>query len=98
MTMFCTTSAGYFVGKNAPSEGEYDSFDVTPSDSVDLPLNSLGRTPRRIRVGGAGNVSVNLVGGGTAVLTTLTANTTYFCQVSRILSTSTTATGITALY
>lgn len=93
-----TTVATQFVGKIAPTQAAYDSFAVTPDDATDLPLNDQGRTVRRIRVTGAGNVNVNLNGGGTAVLTGLSAGQAVLCNVTRILSTSTTATGIVALY
>lgn len=67
---------------------------VTTSDSVDLPSGiCVG-----IAVTGAGNVAVNLAGGGTATLTGLTAGQIVYVAVSRIKSTSTTATGIYALY
>ena len=73
---------------------DYDGYAVTPSDSVDL-----GNGPTRaIYVTGAGNVNVNLVGGGTAVLTGLSAGQIIEVAAQRILSTSTTATGIFALY
>ena len=93
-----TSVSSQFVGKIAPTQAAYDSFAVTPSDGTDLPLNDQGRTVRRIYVAGAGNVSVNLNGGGTAVLTGLAAGQTVLCNVTRILSTSTTATGIVGLY
>lgn len=96
MTMFSTASRT--VGKNAPTQGSYDSAAVTPSDSVDLPLNSTGHGVRRIYVTGAGNVAVNLTGGGTATLTGLTANTIYEVGITRVLATGTTATGIISLY
>lgn len=67
---------------------------VTPSDSADLPNGAC----RAISVTGAGNVNVNLASGGTAVLTGLSAGQIVEINVSRILSTSTTATGISALY
>lgn len=86
------------VGKVGPTEGQYDTLAVTPSDSVDLPQNSIGRSCRRIKVTGAGNVAVNLLGGGTATLTGLSAGQIVLCAVSRILATGTTATGILALY
>lgn len=86
------------VGKNAPTQGEYDTIAITPSDSADIPVNALGRNIRRIQVTGAGNVSVNLAGGGTAVLTGLAAGQTVLCGVTRILATGTTATGILGLY
>ncbi len=96
MTMFVTSPRT--VGKNAPTQGTYDSAAVTPSDSVDLPLNSTGHGVRRLYITGAGNVAVNLAGGGTATLTGLTANTIYEVAVTRVLATNTTATGIQALY
>lgn len=93
-----TTIGSATVGKYGPTQGTYDTFAVTPSDSVDLPLNDLGRTVRRIKVTGAGDVAVNLTGGGTATLTTLSAGQVVLCGVSRILSTGTTATGILGMY
>lgn len=47
---------------------------------------------------GAGNVNINLASGGTAVLTGLSAGQIVRVNASRILATSTTATGIKALY
>lgn len=96
MTMY--TTAPTTVGKHAPTQGTYDSLDVTPSDSADIALNSDGRGPRWIRVTGAGNVAVQLTGGGTATLTGLAAGQTVLCAVSRILATSTTATGISVQF
>ena len=77
-----------------PDERDFDGYAVTPSDSVDL-TNGITRA---IYVTGAGNVAVNLEGGGTATLTGLSAGQFVRISVSRILSTSTTATGIFALY
>lgn len=72
----------------------YRSAAVTPADGSDLPNG----TAIGLRVTGAGNVNVQLAGGGTAVLTGLSAGQTVEVNVSRVLSTSTTATGILALY
>lgn len=101
MSMF--TTAPKFVTATpagvAPREefAEYDSYDVTPADGTDLPAgNALGTKALFITVGG--NVNVNLAGGGTAVLTTLVAGQILPIAVTRVLSTSTTATGIKALY
>lgn len=72
----------------------YDGYAVTPADGTDLtngPCKALYCT-----VGG--NVNINLPGTGTAVLTTLVAGTIYDVAAQRVLSTSTTATGIYALY
>lgn len=99
---------GSMTGKNNLNFGkiadvEYDGYAVTASDSADLPNGPCDA----IAVTGAGNVSVQLVRtnaeGNVTVLATSTlasvaANEILPVQVSRILSTSTTATGIYALY
>lgn len=81
----------------ATQRPNYDAFDVTPSDSVDLPAANNQRCVG-LRVTGAGNVNVQLRGGGTAVLTGLSAGQILDIAVTRVLATSTTATGIQALY
>lgn len=86
------------VGKNAPIHPQYDSNPVTPSDAVDLVEGPNGQDCRALYITGAGNVNVNLRGGGTAVLTGLSAGQTVVCAITRVLATSTTATGILALY
>lgn len=73
------------------------SVAVTPSDSVDLPIDHRGPS-RGLQVAGAGNVSVNLNGGGTAVLTGLIAGQTVLGAYTRVLATGTTATGIISLH
>jgi len=73
---------------------EFAGNAVTASDSADLPDGPC--TAIYVTVGG--NVNVNLAGGGTAVLTGLTAGQIVRVNASRILATSTTATGIFALY
>lgn len=73
---------------------DYDGYAVTTSDSVDLPNGPC----KALYVTGAGNVNVNLVGGGTAVLTSLSAGQIIEVGAQRVLTTSTTATGIFALY
>lgn len=75
-----------------------DSYAVTPADGSDLPFGNAQTGTRAIKVTGPGNVSVNLLGGGTAVLTGLVAGQTLNISVTRILATGTTATGIFALY
>ncbi len=86
------SKAAYTPGQFQPTEFEGEA--VTPSDSTDLPSGSC----TAIYVTGAGNVNVNLAGGGTAVLTGLSADQIVRVNASRILATSTTATGIFALY
>lgn len=83
---------GYSVNTKEASELEGES--ITPSDATDL----LSGACKGIYVTGSGNVNVQLAGGGTAVLTGLSAGQIVFVNVTRILSTSTTATGIYALY
>ena len=73
---------------------DYDGYAVTASDSADLPNGPC----KALYVTGAGNVNVNLVGGGTAVLTGLSAGQIIEVAAQRVLATSTTATGIFALY
>lgn len=94
MLISCITT----VGKTAPEHSEYQAYAVTPSDSVDLPAAPDGGSCRGFYVGGAGNVSVNLIGGGTALFSTLAAGQYVVAGITRILATSTTATLIQALY
>lgn len=86
------------VGKTPSEHPEYQAYAVTPSDSVDLPSGPDTGSCRGLYITGAGNVSVNLLNGGTAVLTSLSAGQYVVCGITRVLSTSTTATGILALY
>lgn len=73
---------------------ELSGVAVTPSDSADLPNGACSA----IYVTATGNVNVQLAGGGTAILTSLSAGQVLHVPASRILATSTTATGIFALY
>jgi len=73
---------------------EYSGLAVTPADGTDLP----GGATIGLLATGAGNINVNLEGGGTAVLTGLSAGQVLDIAVTRVLATSTTATGIVALY
>jgi len=67
---------------------------VTPDDSNDLTYMT-----RALWVGGAGNVTVIMQGGGAAVtFSGVTAGTVLPIRVSRVKSTSTTATLIVALW
>lgn len=79
---------------NDANTADFDGYAVTASDSVDLPNGPC----KAIYVTGAGNVNVNLLGGGTATLTSMVAGQILPISVTRVLSTSTTATGIYALY
>ena len=66
---------------------------VTASDTVDLPIAS-----KRLWVGGAGNVKVNTVGGGTVTYTSVPAGAYLSVRASRVYATGTTATNIIAEY
>lgn len=73
---------------------DYDGYAVTASDASDLTNGPCAA----LYVTGAGNVNVQLAGGGTAVLTGLSAGQIIEVAAQRVMSTSTTATGIFALY
>ena len=83
-----------YNNKLALQNPDYDGYAVTASDSVDL---SNGPT-KALYVTVGGNISVNLAGGGTAVLISVVAGQILPIAVTRVLATSTTATGIVALY
>ena len=89
------------VGSNAIYRGLYDGLAVAPSDAVDLPNGACVG----FYVTSAGNVNVDVLNsvdpnsaGGTAVFTGLVAGQIVLCATKRIRATSTTATGIFALY
>jgi hypothetical protein len=73
---------------------QYDGYAVTPDDANDLANGPCDA----IYVTGAGNVAINLPDAGTAVLTSIGAAQFVECKAQRIKATSTTATGIYALY
>lgn len=86
------------VSKVAPEHSEYQALPIAPDNANDVPAGPDGGTCRALFIGGAGNVNVNLLGGGTAVLTGLATGQIVVVGVARVLVTSTTATGIKALY
>lgn len=67
---------------------------ITPSDSVDL------ETPTRgLYVGAAGNVKVDMVDNGTAIVFTgLAAGVIHPIRCKRVYSTGTSATGLVGVY
>lgn len=87
-----------FRTKGRFTDGEWDGYLVTPSDTVDLPNGPC----QAICVTGAGGgaVAVNLDADSTAVMTVVAGavNEIYPIMVSRVLATNTTATAIYALY
>jgi hypothetical protein len=66
---------------------------VTPSDSADLT-----NVTRKLFVGGAGNIKVTTAGGETLLLTGVAAGSVLDICVSRVWSTTTTATNIVAMW
>lgn len=66
---------------------------VTPSDSTDLAYTS-----RALYVGGAGNIVVTMAGGGDVTFAAVPAGSILPVRVTRVKSTSTTATSIINLY
>lgn len=98
------TLTGAGTGANTTNFGkvadvEYDGYAVTASDSADLPNGPCDA----IYCTAGGNVAVQNVTGGVTVLATSTLTSVATgqvlpVQVSRILATNTTATGIFALY
>lgn len=86
------------VNKVGPEHPEYQANPITPSDATDLGLGPDGGDCRALQVTGAGNITLQLPGGGTAVYTGLAAGQRVVCNPSRVMATGTTATGIFALY
>lgn len=93
-TRFKNPLINFAKGNHDPFAGDYDGYAVTPADGTDLPNGPSDA----LYVTGAGNVNVQLQGGGTAVLTGMAAGQILRIAVTRVLSTSTTATGVFALY
>jgi len=86
------STLGYTLGVEEYTERQ--GVSVTPADAVALPSGPcIG-----IYVTGLGNVAGTLASGGTFLLTGLTAGQTIRMNISIIAATSTTATGIYALY
>jgi hypothetical protein len=97
MGMFVRSSQT--VGPNGPHFPSFDTVAVTPSDTVDFPKGSgINRNASGIMAGTAGNIAVNLIGGGTAVLTGMSAGQVILLSCSRVLATGTTSTGVMVLF
>lgn len=67
---------------------------VTPNDSADLTNGEC----RALYIGGAGNIVIRNKDATSITFTAVTAGSILPCRTSRVLSTSTTATSIVALY
>lgn len=84
--------APQFYQNNTDMPGEW-AVAVTPSDSVDLPQICRG-----LYVGVTGNVNVNMPDGGNVLFSNVAAGIVLPIRAKRVLSTSTTATNIVAIY
>ena len=85
-----------YGGNNAkPQALDYDGLAVTPADATNLP-NGICRGV--YVTGTGGNIAGTTPSGATVVLTGVPANTVVPIDLSIIAATSTTATGILALY
>ena len=96
-TTTTTTTAGaidqqmlLIEGMTSPAN---DATAVTASDTVPLVYVS-----RALYVGGAGNLSVTMQGGGNVTFVAVPAGTVLPIRVTHVRSTSTTATSIINLY
>jgi len=82
--------SSFVEGLTSPAD---NAAAVTPNDSTDLAFTS-----RALYVGGAGNIVVTMAGGGDVTFTAVPAGSILPIRVSRVKSTSTTATSIINLY
>ena len=83
----------WYQNPAAPTSPPQNAALVTKSDTVDLVNTSLG-----LWVGGAGAINVITAGGQTVLLSGVTAGTYIPLRITRLMSTSTTATLVVALY
>lgn len=84
----------YQFQKNGIMHPAENAVAITPHDS-----NDLADASRGVFVGVSGNLKVDMVGSGTAVVFTgLAAGVIHPLRVTRIYSTDTTATNIVAVY
>ncbi|MBA96011.1 MAG: hypothetical protein V7763_11360 [Sulfitobacter sp.] len=79
----------YSSGLSGPICG---GFDITPSDA-----DEISQVTRAIMVSQSGDLSVELKSGDAIVLKNLIPGAVYPFRISKVLSTGTTATGITGL-
>jgi hypothetical protein len=84
-----------YGGLNAkPAANDYDGIAVTPADATPLPSGIC----RGVVCTGTGNIAGTTPSGATVLLTSVPINTVVPIDLSIIASTSTTATGIFAIY
>lgn len=84
-----------YGGLNAkPQQLDFDGVPVTPADATPLPSGVC----RGVVCTGTGNIAGTTPSGATVLLTSVPINTIVPIDLSIIAATSTTATGIVALY
>lgn len=82
------------LAKNDPTRHGYTAEAVTPHD-----VNTLvGGLSRELYIGGAGNITVRMAGGGVVPFLGLPAGAILRIAVSGVNATGTTATNIVAIY
>jgi hypothetical protein len=79
----------YKLPKSTPATG---AFAITPDDATDLADHADA-----IYVGGAGNLKVDMLLGGTVTFTALSVGVVHPLSVRRVYATGTTATSILGL-
>lgn len=79
------------------AESGTDAIAVTPSDTVDIPTTPA-KPVRAVWIGGAGNLRVDTADGTDVTFTGCLAGSLIPISVTRVYSTSTTATSIVAVY
>jgi len=85
-----------------PSDSVGNAFAITPSDTTVFPPNASSsstrvQVTRAVWVGGAGNLSVTMISGDSALFSGVPAGTILPIQVKQVLA-ATTATLILGLY
>lgn len=80
------------MGRSTDDGPCYNAAAITKSDATIIP------TTRGIYVGGAGDINVRMAGGSTVLFSAVPVGTVLPIQVDKVLSTSTTATLMVALY
>jgi len=80
------------------AESGTDALSVTPSDSDNLPENTSKDPVRAVWIGGAGNLRVNMADGTDVTLVGAVAGSLIPISVTKVWSTSTTATSIVVVY
>lgn len=81
---------GFLEGMTSPAD---NAAAVTPSDTTDLTFIS-----RALYVGTGGNIVVTMMGGGDVTFSNIPDGTILPIRVSRVKSTSTTASNIVNIY